>query len=54
MIGRSGHAYRQGDGIAMEPQLFPDTPNQPAFGSARLDPGKSYRSIIVYRFSIAR
>jgi len=50
-VGRSGHAYRQGDGIAMEPQVFPDTPNQPAFGSARLDPGKSYRNIIVYRFS---
>ena len=50
-IGRSGHAYRQGDGIAMEPQVFPDTPNQPAFGSARLDPGQTYRNVIVYRFS---
>ncbi|WP_443971612.1 aldose epimerase family protein [Sphingobium sp. CR28] len=50
-VGRSGHAYRQGDGIAMEPQVFPDTPNQPAFGSARLDPGQTYRNIIVYRFS---
>jgi aldose 1-epimerase len=50
-IGRSGHAYRQGDGIALEPQVFPDTPNQPAFGSARLDPGQTYRNVIVYRFS---
>lgn len=50
-VGRSGQAYRQGDGIAMEPQVFPDTPNQPAFGSARLDPGQTYRNIIVYRFS---
>lgn len=50
-IGRSGHAYRQGDGIALEPQLFPDTPNQPAFGSARLDRGQTYRNIIIYRFS---
>jgi aldose 1-epimerase len=33
-IGHSGPAYRQGDGIALEPQVFPDTPNQPAFGSA--------------------
>ncbi len=52
-IGRSGLAYRQGDGIALEPQLFPDTPNQPAFGSARLNPGQTYRNIIVYRFSTA-
>jgi aldose 1-epimerase len=53
-VGRSGHAYRQGDGIAMEPQLFPDTPNQPVFGSARLDPGQTYRNHIVYRFSTVK
>ncbi len=50
-IGRSGHAYRQGDGLALEPQVFPDTPNQPAFGSARLNPGQTYRNLIVYHFS---
>ncbi|WP_448664203.1 aldose epimerase family protein [Sphingomonas sp. CJ20] len=52
-IGRSGLAYRQGDALALEPQLFPDTPNQPAFGSARLNPGETYRNLIVYRFSTA-
>lgn len=50
-IGKSGQAYRQGDGVALEPQVFPDTPNQPAFGSARLDPGQTYHNLIVYRFS---
>ena len=50
-IGKSGLAYRQGDGIALEPQVFPDTPNQPAFGSARLDPGQTYRNTIIYRLS---
>lgn len=53
-VGKSGHAYRQGDGIALEPQVFPDTPNQPALGSARLDPGQTYHNIIVYRFSTTR
>lgn len=53
-VGKSGHSYRQGDGIAMEPQVFPDTPNQPQFGSARLNPGQTYRNVIVYRFSTAR
>lgn len=52
-VGKSGHAYRQGDGIALEPQVFPDTPNQPALGSARLDPGQTYHNVIVYRFSVA-
>ncbi len=51
-VGKSGHAYRQGDGIALEPQVFPDTPNQPAFGSARLDPGQTYHNQIVYRFAV--
>jgi len=50
-IGKSGLAYRQSDGIALEPQVFPNTPNQPDFGSARLDPGQTYQNVIVYRFS---
>jgi aldose 1-epimerase len=51
IVGKSGRAYRQGDAFALEPQMFPDTPNQPAFGSARLDPGQTYRNLIVFRFS---
>ena len=50
-VGKSGLAYRQSDALALEPELFPDTPNRPAFGSARLDPGKTYRNVITYRFS---
>ena len=54
LIGKGGHVYRMGDGIALEPQLFPDTPNQPAFGSARLDPGQTYRHRMIFRVSTAR
>ncbi len=50
-VGKSGRLYRMGDAIVLEPQLFPDTPNRPDFGSARLDPGQSYRNVIVWRFS---
>lgn len=53
VVGKSGRTYRQGEAFAIEPQFFPDTPNHPAFGSARLDPGQTYRHIIVYRFSVA-
>ncbi|WEJ98422.1 MAG: galactose mutarotase [Candidatus Sphingomonas phytovorans] len=53
LIGKHGHVYRMGDGVAMEPQKFPDTPNQPAFGSARVDPGKPYRHLMIYRVSVA-
>jgi aldose 1-epimerase len=48
-VGKSGRLYRQGDGFALEPQAFPDTVNQPGFGSVRLDPGQTYRNRIVYR-----
>jgi aldose 1-epimerase len=37
--------------VALEPQMFPDTPNRPEFGSVRLDPGQTYRNIILFRFS---
>lgn len=47
--GKGGCLYRMGDGYALEPQKFPDTPNQPAFGSARLDPGQTYRHVMVLR-----
>lgn len=50
-VGKSGRVYRQGDAFVLEPQLFPDTPNQPSFGSARLVPGKQYVNRMVYRFT---
>ena len=49
--GKSGHIYREGDAFVLEPQIFPDTPNQPAFGSAVLRPGETYSNILIYRFS---
>jgi aldose 1-epimerase len=54
VTGKAGAIYRQGDGLCFEPQVFPDTPNKPAFGSARLDPGRTYENRIVYRFSVTR
>jgi aldose 1-epimerase len=50
--GKDGTIYRQGDALCLEPQIFPDTPNKPEFGSARLDPGEVYENRIVYRFSL--
>jgi aldose 1-epimerase len=51
LYGTSGHQYRQGDGLALETQHFPDSPNKPSFPSTRLDPGQTYRSATVYAFS---
>jgi len=51
-VGKAHVAYRQGDGLALEPQKFPDSPNHAPFPSARLDPGKTYRQTSYYRFSV--
>ncbi len=53
LVGKAGKAYREGDAIVLEPQMFPDTPNRPEFGSVRLDPGQRYENKIIYRFSVA-
>ncbi len=53
-VGKKGHLYRMGDGIALEPQKFPDAPNKPSFISARVDPGKPYHHAMIYRLSVAR
>jgi aldose 1-epimerase len=53
-VGKGGHVYRMGDGIALEPQKFPNSPNQPGFVSARVDPDKPYRHVMIYRLSTTR
>ena len=37
--------------FCLETQHFPDSPNQPAFPSTILEPGKTYKTSSVYRFS---
>jgi aldose 1-epimerase len=51
IAGKGGRLYREGDALVLEPQLFPDAPNQKSFPSARLDPGSTYVNTMEYRFS---
>ncbi|MGW2339924.1 aldose epimerase family protein [Streptomyces sp. NPDC001661] len=50
LVGQSGRTYRQGDGLALETQHFPDSPNQPSFPSTVLRPGETYRTTTVHSF----
>ncbi len=52
LYGPSGHAYRQGDGLALETQHYPDSPNQPNFPSTVLRPGDTYETSTIYALSI--
>jgi aldose 1-epimerase len=51
LVGTSGHAYRQGDGFALETQHYPDSPNHANFPSTRLDPGQTFTSTTIYKLS---
>jgi aldose 1-epimerase len=51
-VGKSGHVYDQYDAFCLETQHYPDSPNKPAFPSATLRPGETYRSRTVYAFSV--
>lgn len=49
LVGPSGRAYRQGDGVAFETQHFPDAPNHRDFPSTVVRPGTVYRSTTLFR-----
>ena len=51
--GHGGRIYQPYAGFALEPQIWPDSPNRPYFPQAVLWPGEVYRQVTEYRFSKA-
>src|SRR3954452_4931643 len=51
LYGTAGRQYREGDGLALETQHFPDSPNHANFPSTVLRPNQTYRTQTVYGFS---
>ncbi len=49
--GKENTAYNRCSALCLEPQHFPDSPNQPSFPSPVLSPGDTYRHTTVYRFN---
>ena len=54
LTGKNGKDYQQYDALCLEPQHFPDSPNEPKFPSVVLEPGAKYHSTIIYAFSVAK
>jgi aldose 1-epimerase len=52
LIGKGGWVYEFRDGFTLEPQHFPDSPNQPTFPSTVLKPGQIYHNTINFRFLV--
>ncbi len=50
IVGASGRIYRQGDGMCLETQHFPNSPNVADFPSTVLRPGEQFRSRTELRF----
>lgn len=51
--GGAGRSFGYRSGLCLEPQHFPDAPNQPAFPGTILLPGEQYRSASSYVFSVS-
>jgi aldose 1-epimerase len=52
--GAGDKVYKQRSAICLETGGFPDAVNQPAFPSAILRPGETYRHTCIYAFSVEK
>jgi aldose 1-epimerase len=52
ITGKGGRIYKFRNAFCMEPQHYPDSPNQPNFPSVVLKPGQTYHNTIIYRLSV--
>lgn len=52
--GKNGNVYGHRNGLCLETQHFPDSPNKSEFPSVVLEPGQTFKSTTVYKFSVAK
>ena len=50
--GKRGRIYHDYDGVAIECQHYPDSPNHPDYPRTILKPGKLYHEAIIYAFGV--
>jgi len=52
MIGHGGKPYIYRSGLCLETGHYPDSPNHPGFPATVLNPGETFKSRTIYRFSV--
>lgn len=52
--GKGGVTYQKYGAFTLEPQNWPDAPNQANFPNARLNPGQTYSRLAIYRFGVEK
>ena len=50
--GKRGIAYQNRPSVCLETQHYPDSPNHPEWPTVLLEPGQTYTSHCIYRFSV--
>ena len=50
-VGKGGKPYGPRSAVCLETQHFPDSPHHPEFPSTVLNPGETYQSTTIYKFS---
>jgi aldose 1-epimerase len=51
LIGKGGTSYKFRYGLCLETQHYPDSPNKPEFPTTTLEPGQTYATTTIYKFS---
>ncbi|MCR4764905.1 MAG: galactose mutarotase [Bacteroidaceae bacterium] len=52
--GKHGIVYNRRAAVCLETQHYPDSPNQPQFPSVVLEPGQTYHSQCIYKFTVEK
>lgn len=54
LTGKKGIVYQQRAAVCLETQHFPDSPNKADWPSVVLEPGQTYNSRVIYKFSVEK
>jgi aldose 1-epimerase len=52
LSGHGGKVFKFRSGLCLESGHYPDSPNHPDFPSTVLNPGETFKSTTIYRFSV--
>lgn len=54
LTGKKGIVYQQRAAVCLETQHYPDSPNKPEWPSVVLEPGQTYNSRVIYKFTVEK
>uniref|UniRef100_S0DDD7 aldose 1-epimerase n=1 Tax=termite gut metagenome TaxID=433724 RepID=S0DDD7_9ZZZZ len=54
VTGKKGIVYNQRTAVCLETQHYPDSPNKPEWPSVVLEPGQTYTSECIFKFSVEK